>query len=87
MSCESCHGPASGWLGSHTDKNVPYETLVEQGMHPNRNLIRRSERCLECHVGGPNKFVDHEMIAAGHPDLTFDLSYFSFYMPQHWKTL
>jgi hypothetical protein len=65
---------------------VPYETLVEQGMHPNRNLIRRSERCLECHVGGPNKFVDHEMIAAGHPDLTFDLSYFSFYMPQHWKT-
>ena len=26
---------------------------------------------MECHLGPRNKFVDHEMIAAGHPDLYF----------------
>ena len=87
VSCESCHGPASEWLGRHTDPhNWPYEKLIGCGLYPNRDLIKRSERCLTCHVGTADKFVDHEMIAAGHPDLTFELSYFSFYMPQHWKT-
>ncbi len=55
-------------------------------MYDNRNLIKRSEKCLSCHLGTADKFVDHEMIAAGHPDLTFEISYFTFYMPQHWKT-
>ena len=54
-------------------------------MYDNRNLIKRSEKCLSCHLGTADKFVDHEMIAAGHPDLTFELSYFTFYMPPHWK--
>ncbi|MGB8888294.1 MAG: multiheme c-type cytochrome [Candidatus Korobacteraceae bacterium] len=88
VSCESCHGPASEWLGRHTDPtNWPYEKLIERcGMYPTRDLIKRSEKCLSCHLGTADKFVDHEMIAAGHPDLTFELSYFTFYMPPHWKT-
>ncbi len=86
VSCESCHGPASGWLGPHTLRDWPHEKSVQLGMYDNRNLIKRSEKCLSCHLGTADKFVDHEMIAAGHPDLTFELSYFSFYMPQHWKT-
>jgi hypothetical protein len=85
VSCESCHGPASGWLGPHTVKDWPHEKSVALGMYDTRNLIKRSEKCMSCHVGTAEKFVDHEMIAAGHPDLTFDLSYFSFYMPTHWK--
>jgi hypothetical protein len=86
VSCESCHGPASGWLGPHTLRDWPHEKSVQLGMYDNRNLIKRSEKCLSCHLGTADKFVDHEMIAAGHPDLTFELSYFTFYMPQHWKT-
>ena len=30
--------------------------------------------------------MDHEMIAAGHPDLYFELDSFSAVMPRHWKT-
>jgi hypothetical protein len=54
-------------------------------MYDTRDLVKRSERCLTCHLGTPDKFVDHEMIAAGHPDLTFELNLFSAVMPKHWK--
>jgi hypothetical protein len=36
-------------------------------------------------LGDSEKFVDHEMIAAGHPDLYFELESFSSVMPRHWK--
>lgn len=85
VSCESCHGPASGWLGPHTTKDWPHEKSVQLGMYDTRDLIKRSERCLACHLGTSEKFVDHEMIAAGHPDLTFELNLFSSVMPLHWK--
>jgi Cytochrome c554 and c-prime len=85
VSCESCHGPASGWLGPHTTRDWPHEKSVQLGMYDTRDLVKRSERCLSCHLGTPDKFVDHEMIAAGHPDLTFELNLFSSVMPRHWK--
>jgi hypothetical protein len=85
VSCENCHGPASAWLGSHTTRDWPHEKSVAQGMHDTRNMIRRAEKCLECHLGSEKKFVDHEMIAAGHPDLYFELDSFSAVMPRHWK--
>lgn len=85
VSCESCHGPASGWLGPHTTRDWPREKSVQLGMYDTRDLIKRSERCLTCHLGTPDKFVDHEMIAAGHPDLTFELNLFSAVMPKHWR--
>jgi hypothetical protein len=55
-------------------------------MYDTRNLVRRTEKCLTCHLGTQEKFVDHEMIAAGHPDLYFELDSFSAVMPRHWKT-
>lgn len=85
VSCENCHGPASGWLGPHTTKDWPHEKSVQLGMYDTRNLARRSEKCLTCHLGTTEKFVDHEMIAAGHPDLTFELGEFTYSMPSHWK--
>jgi hypothetical protein len=86
VSCENCHGPASGWLGPHTTRTWPHEKSVALGMHDTRNVIHRTEKCLECHLGTKNKFVDHEMIAAGHPDLYFELDSFSAVMPRHWKS-
>jgi len=85
VSCENCHGPASGWLGPHTTKNWPHEKSVQLGMYDTRNLENRAAKCLTCHLGTAEKFVDHEMIAAGHPDLTFELGLFTFVMPAHWK--
>src|ERR1700756_132882 len=85
VSCENCHGPASAWLGPHTTRDWPHEKSVAAGMIDTRNVIHRTEKCLECHLGTKNKFVDHEMIAAGHPDLYFELDSFSAVMPRHWK--
>jgi hypothetical protein len=85
VSCESCHGPASAWLGPHTTRDWPHEKSVALGMRDTRNVIHRGELCLECHLGTREKFVDHEMIAAGHPDLYFELDSFSAVMPRHWK--
>src|SRR5882757_10623662 len=85
VSCENCHGPASGWLGQHTTTGWPHEKSVQLGMTETRNVIHRTEKCLECHLGTKEKFVDHEMIASGHPDLYFELDSFSAVMPRHWK--
>jgi hypothetical protein len=85
VSCENCHGPASAWLGPHTTRDWPHEKSVALGMRDTRDVIHRTEKCLECHLGTKEKFVDHEMIAAGHPDLFFELDSFSAVMPRHWK--
>ncbi len=88
VSCEHCHGPASGWLGPHTVKDWENKTgdqKAELGMWDLRDLAVRAHNCLHCHVGTEEKSVDHQMIAAGHPDLTFELNLFSAVMPRHWR--
>jgi hypothetical protein len=85
VSCESCHGPASGWLGPHTERDWAHEKSLALGMFNTRDLTRRTEKCLSCHLGSEEKSVDHAMIAAGHPDLYFELDSFSAVMPRHWK--
>ena len=85
VSCESCHGPASGWLGPHTERNWTHAQSVAAGMVDTRDIVKRTQKCLSCHLGSEEKFVDHEMIAAGHPDLFFELASFSAAMPRHWK--
>ena len=85
VSCEACHGPASGWLGPHTTRGWTHAQSVAAGMYDTKDLVRRTEKCASCHIGGAEKSVDHEMIAAGHPDLVFDLEAFSAAMPRHWR--
>ena len=85
VSCENCHGAASNWLGDHTRRDWNYDKSVKAGLYPTRDLIKRSERCLSCHLGDSEKFVDHRMIAAGHPDLYFELDSFAAVEPRHWK--
>ena len=85
VGCENCHGPASAWLGKHTERDWNYDKSVGLGMYPTRDLVKRTEKCLTCHLGTPDKTVDHELIAAGHPDLYFELDSFMSVMPNHWK--
>jgi hypothetical protein len=85
VGCENCHGPASNWLGMHTEKTWKHEQSVAEGMRDLTDLAKRTEQCLTCHLGNDEKVVDHELIAAGHPDLYFELASFSAVMPRHWK--
>ncbi|MGH9676668.1 MAG: multiheme c-type cytochrome, partial [Candidatus Acidiferrum sp.] len=85
VSCESCHGPASAWLGPHTLKGSSMEKFTGMGMINLKNLERRAEQCNTCHVGTREKEVDHDMIGAGHPDLVFELDSYDAIMPPHWK--
>src|SRR5437763_1152169 len=84
VSCESCHGPSSQWLGPHTARDSDHEKSVALGMYDTKNLRLRTEKCLTCHLGTSERYVDHEMIAAGHPDLVFESDSFQAVEPVHW---
>src|SRR5277367_5887382 len=84
VSCESCHGPAEKWLGPHVEANAKHSDMVKLGLVDNKDLAIRSEKCLTCHLGAPGLEVDHEMLAAAHRDLTFELDSFSSIEPPHW---
>ena len=58
--------------------------MVRLGLVDNRDLRIRTERCLTCHLGSPGLNVDHELIAAGHPDLRFELDSYTAVEPPHW---
>ena len=65
VSCESCHGPASGWNELHQQKGS-YAKAVAAGMHDLRDKPAAIARvCVECHV-----LTDRRLAAAGHPRVT-----------------
>ncbi|MDX2154814.1 MAG: multiheme c-type cytochrome [Bryobacteraceae bacterium] len=82
VACEGCHGPAEKWLGPHTVKNS-HAASVAAGMIDTKDLQVRARTCLGCHLGDKDRVVTHEMIAAGHPDLVFELDTFSAAQPMH----
>ncbi|MEX2519133.1 MAG: multiheme c-type cytochrome [Paracoccaceae bacterium] len=79
VTCESCHGPASGWLGVHSSGLYFYAQNLEKGMYPTTDPIARADLCLGCHVGDGQRFVSHDMMAAGHPTLPFELGFYSWF--------
>jgi len=82
VACEACHGQATDWLGSHTERNS-HQDSIRKGMTDTKNLEVRAKTCLACHLGKADQVVDHEMIAAGHPDLAFELDTFTSAQPAH----
>jgi hypothetical protein len=85
VSCESCHGPAAGWLGEHTRRDWTHAQSVQRGMYDTKDIVKRQENCLSCHLGAADQQVNHELLAAGHPVLTFELDSYTAVMPRHWK--
>ena len=85
VSCEACHGPAEKWLGPHTAADNSHANNVSLGMDDTKDLAVRAAKCLGCHIGGKGRRVDHALIAAGHPDLVFELDTFSAALPRHWR--
>jgi hypothetical protein len=84
ISCESCHGPASGWLEGHRSESWTHADSVRAGMTDLRDLDTRARVCLSCHLGTGDRTVDHDLLAAGHPVLSFELDNFTEGMPAHW---
>jgi hypothetical protein len=97
VSCASCHGPSEKWIGPHKEKGwtekqrAQYKThdalLKATGLFDTKSVIDRANKCTSCHLS-----IDAEMVAAGHPQPTFELDYFSkseakggIYTAQHWR--
>ena len=85
VSCESCHGPAGGWLAVHYTRIASHATNVANGLTPLERPQTRANVCLDCHWGSAkgNQFVTHAMMAAGHPRLSFELDLFSTLQQHH----
>jgi len=89
VGCESCHGPARKWLETHYHED--FQKLTADQKHERYGLValdtaeRRAGACVACHVGDATKEVNHDLIAAGHPRLNFELATFLADMPEHWN--
>jgi hypothetical protein len=79
VSCESCHGPAENWIRRHTRADVTHEDRVNAGMRDLENLYVRANTCVACHQNVPSK-----LLAAGHPELIFELDGQAISEPKHW---
>jgi len=89
VTCEACHGRSEKWNGPHqnpaTWRELTIESRTEMGFYDTLGLVHRAERCLECHLGTDTKQVTHQMMAAGHPPLTFELAADLEKVPRHWR--
>jgi hypothetical protein len=85
VGCEACHGAASEWLASHYSVGASHAANVARGMVPLDDPRARASRCLDCHYGSaaPGQFVDHRLMAAGHPRLAFELDLFTTLQQHH----
>jgi Cytochrome c554 and c-prime len=97
VACEACHGPSQKWLSEHTSSAWINRSAHEKetaGFYDTKNLARRAGICAGCHVGSrsslddldpfPARDVNHDLIAAGHPRLTFELAAYLDNLPVHW---
>lgn len=80
VSCETCHGPAESWLRSHTRSDFTHVDRVNAGMRDLKNLYVRANSCVACHQN-----VSSNLLAAGHPELIFELDGQSVSEPKHWS--
>lgn len=84
VGCESCHGAAEKYLGPHTAKDATHARNIENGMLDIVSPEQRIRLCATCHFGTDDKYVDHRLMGAGHPRLSFELDTFSMIQPKHW---
>jgi hypothetical protein len=96
VTCESCHGPAGGWIASHyagvgTNANPGAEMRekhlanLRAGLRKLEDPVVRAGVCVDCHFGsaGEGQFVTHRIMAAGHPRISFELDLFSALQAHH----
>jgi len=62
VSCESCHGPASGYLKPHQTKGAYTQSLSLGLVDIVGKIPAWAQQCASCHV-----MDDQRLVAAGHP--------------------
>ncbi|MCW3837389.1 cytochrome c family protein [Sphingomonas canadensis] len=85
VSCEACHGGATGWIASHYKVGADHADNVSRGLTALDRPAARAGVCLDCHLGSARsgQYVTHRMMAAGHPRISFEIDLFST-LQQHW---
>lgn len=85
IACETCHGGARRWIAAHYQRDASRDELLALGMVDTKDLFVRARMCSTCHVGSAEHDMNHDMIAAGHPPLRFELaSYHALIERKHW---
>jgi hypothetical protein len=94
VGCEACHGLANRetgkgpWLKAHYSaawKKLSPEQKAEYGMVNLADPLALAKTCAGCHVGAADRDLNHDLMAAGHPRLTFEASVFRANLPPHWN--
>jgi hypothetical protein len=88
VGCESCHGPAQKWLSRHYTDEWKVLSATEkqaQGMNDTKDLVVRARLCTACHVGRGDGDVNHDLIAAGHPQMRFEYGAYLANYTKHWR--
>jgi hypothetical protein len=85
VGCEACHGASSPWLASHYAVGGTHSANVARGMVALDTPRARAAQCLDCHFGSADngQFVNHRIMAAGHPRISFELDLFSTLQQHH----
>jgi RNase P subunit RPR2 len=79
VSCETCHGPATQWIRSHTRPDLTRAQKEVDGLRDLTQIYNRANVCVACH-----QVLQPGLIAAGHPELLFELDGQTSAMPRHW---
>lgn len=92
VGCESCHGPSRDWYDQHfrdggARHGLQFPGSADfSGMAEIEGFVERARKCASCHVGGADRDMNHDIIAAGHPALYFDMASFHERYPKHWRS-
>lgn len=91
---------ADPWLAAHVmadwqklEGKAKADAYQQHGMTPLFDLEVQARTCAGCHVGAPAdpehgipaRDLNHDLMAAGHPRLTFELGTFRANLPPHWR--
>ncbi|WP_149752962.1 hypothetical protein [Rubripirellula obstinata] len=83
VGCAACHGPSEHWLGTHF--TAAWSPVAAEGFVNNQDLYVRARMCASCHVGDDDRDMNHDIIAAGHPPLRYELATYHAWLPKHWR--
>ncbi len=85
VGCSACHGPSERWIGTHFQAGWSGEVATGDGFVDASDLYVRARMCASCHVGDKDRDMNHDIIAAGHPTLRYELATFHAWQPKHWR--
>lgn len=83
VGCEACHGGSSTWIDVHKAGN--HAANLRAGLTATERPAVKAAICLDCHFGSAdgNQFVSHQMMAAGHPRVSYELDLFTALQSHH----